>query len=228
MFVPALVICACTSTNQENISTSRPASSLVPTPFPLPTPTAYRSVCGLERSVCSCAPGDQGICSEALPQNVIRPLRLPRIASGDPCPTSAGHPVDTKGFGGIALGPGAAEPLIAARGDPLHGVAQLDPTSTATNTGTWFYFKTLWFTQPSYNGSVLVRGARIDGKGRVAFGEGPVIGNLIIPPGSTINEYEDGYRTAPGGTYVDAPGCYAWQVDGVDFSYEIVFKAIQG
>ena len=75
---------------------------------------------------------------------------------------------------------------------------------------------------------MLLRGSRIDGTGLVAFGEGPVIGHLIIPPGPTINEYPDLYREAPGGTYVQSLGCYAWQVDGTDFSYEIVFKAVHG
>jgi len=130
--------------------------------------------------------------------------------------------VDTQGFAGIALGTGQVQPLIAAEGDRLHGVAHVDWESDA-----WYYFKTLWFVLPSYAGPVLVRGARIDGPGRVAFGEGAVIGHLIIPPGPTINEYPDGYRTAPGGTYVQSPGCYAWQIDGVDFSYQIVFKAVR-
>ena len=226
--VPAVLLCACTSASQANSVTARSTSTVVLSSFPLPTPTAYRSVCQLEGSVCACPPGEQGICTDTLPQSVLRPLRLPTVGLGDPCPTSAGHRIDTKGFGGIALGTGPVEPLIAAAGDPLHGVAQLDPKSSTTYSGTWYSFKTLWFTQPSYTGPVLVRGARIDGNGRVAFGEGPIIGHLVIPPGSTINEYEDGYREAPGGTYVEAPGCYAWQIDGADFSYDLVFKAISG
>jgi hypothetical protein len=122
----------------------------------------------------------------------------------------------------VALGPGPVEPLIAAAGDRLHGVAQVDSWSDR-----WYSFKTLWFVRPSYAGPVLIRGARIDGTGLVAFGEGPVIGHLIIPPGPTINSYPDINRTAPGGTYVQSPGCYAWQVDGTDFSYVIVFKAVR-
>jgi hypothetical protein len=148
---------------------------------------------------------------------------LPKIRPAEPCPTTSGHQVETQGFGGVALGPGPVEPLIAAAGDKLHGVAHIDPD---TRSDGWYYFKTLWFVRPSYTGPVLVRGAQIDGPGRVAFGEGPVIGHLIIPPGPTINDYPDVHRTAPGGTYVQSPGCYAWQVDGTDFSYVIVFKAV--
>jgi hypothetical protein len=150
---------------------------------------------------------------------------LPKVQPAEPCPTTTGHQVQTQGFGGVALGPGPVEPLIAAAGDPLHGVAQVD--SDARSEG-WLWFKTLWFVRPIYAGPVLIRGGRIDGAGRVAFGEGPVTGHLIIPPGSTFNEHPDGYREAPGGTYVESPGCYAWQIDGTDFSYEIVFNAVRG
>lgn len=172
--------------------------------------------------MCTCPPGEQGVCSEALPKALLRPLRFQNVGRAEPCPTTSGHKVETQGFGGVALGTGPVEPLVAADGDPLHGVAQVDWWSDG-----WYSFKTLWFVLPNYAGPVLVRGARIDGTGLVAFGEEPVIGHLIIPPGLTVNEYPDGYRTAPGGTYVQSPGCYAWQVDGTDFSYVIVFNAIR-
>jgi hypothetical protein len=90
--------------------------------------------------------------------------------------------------------------------------------------GGWFGYKTLWFTLPSYVDVVLIRGARIDGDGPVGFGEQPAIGHLIIPPGPTLNG-QDGYREAPGGTFVKSSGCYAFQVDGIGFSYVIVFSA---
>ena len=225
--VAALILvflCACTPEHLANRPSSRPTSTVVSTPFPLPTPTDYRQVCRLEGSVCSCPPGEQGICSEALPKTVLRPLHLTSIQSTEPCPTTPGHHIDTQGFGGVALGPGPVEPLIAAAGDPLHGVAQVDSDPRSEG---WYWFKTLWFVRPSYAGPVLIRGRRIDGAGRMAFGEGPATGLLIIPPGPTVNEYPDEYREAPGGTYVQSPGCYAWQIDGVDFSYEIVFKAVR-
>jgi hypothetical protein len=72
-------------------------------------------------------------------------------------------------------------------------------------------------------GPVLVRGAQLDGNGPVGFGEAPLIGHLIIPPETTLNML-NGSRTAPGGTFVKGPGCYALQVDGLTFSYVIVFN----
>jgi len=108
---------------------------------------------------------------------------------------------------------------VAATGDPSGGL-QFD-----RQTDGWYGFKTLWFTDPSYQGPVRIRGARIDAPGEMAFGEAPSAGELIIPPGPTLNEVA-GYREAPGGTYVRAPGCYAWQVDGVGFTNLVVFRAM--
>jgi len=48
---------------------------------------------------------------------------------------------------------------------------------------------------------------------------------LAVPSGPTISD-SDGWRTYPGGTWVMSPGCYAWQVDGLTFSEEIVIKAV--
>lgn len=89
----------------------------------------------------------------------------------------------------------------------------------------WYSSKTLWVVAPSYSGPVIVRGVQLDGNGPVGFGEGPAIGHLIIPPEPTVNMLDDGSRTAPGGTFVKTPGCYALQVDGLDFSFVIVFEA---
>jgi hypothetical protein len=35
----------------------------------------------------------------------------------------------------------------------------------------------------------------------------------------------DGFRTTPGSTWVTSAGCYAWQVDGRNFSEVIVVDA---
>jgi hypothetical protein len=130
--------------------------------------------------------------------------------------------VKTVAFAGVALGSGPARPQIWTSLDSVHP-AQNIPFSYLRDG--WYQVKTLWFVDPSYQGPVLVRGARIDGPGVIAFGESPDLGELIIPPGPTLNEASDGYRTAPGGTYLKGPGCYAWQVDGIDFSTPIVFSA---
>lgn len=211
----ALPLTACTS--QEPTSTGKstpsaqPSAAAVPGSSSLPTPTDYRTVCNLEGAVCSCPPNADSTCTHSLPASVMRPLQLPTVAAGQPCPLTPRHPVKTSDFGGYALGPGPVEPMSL-------GGRSLGPDG-------WYDFKTLWFTLPTYTDAVLIRGARIDGNGPVGFGEDhPVLGHLIIPPGPTVNG-QDGYREAPGGTFVKSPGCYAFQVDGLNFSYAIVFVA---
>jgi hypothetical protein len=130
--------------------------------------------------------------------------------------------VTTPYFGGVALGQGPVRPIPAAAGDLSRGIVNL---STDTGTPGWLAFKTLWFSVPSYQGPFIVRAKRLDGSGPIAFGESPTLAPLVVPPGETVNSHA-GYRTAPGGTWVKAPGCYGWQVDGLTFSDVIVVDAV--
>ena len=205
------LVCVFSSGCSSDSEASRPTPR--PTPAgtssnPLPTPTDYEHVCALEGSVCDCPrPG----CSGSLPDELLRPLNLPQMQPGQLCTTTAGHAITTHDFGGFALGDGPIEPLFSGL---FH-----------KSSNDWYASKTLWFALPSYSGPVLVRAARIDGQGPVGFGEQPLIGQLIIPPGPTLNQGPDGYRQAPGGTFVQSRGCYAWQVDVLGASYLIVFAA---
>ena len=214
---------ACSSSPATSLSTGpgSPRSSIPSTPLSeLAIPGSFKDACGLESSVCANS-GDFGPYGP-LPAEFRRPLALPSVEPGQACPASAGGELHTLAFGGYALGTGPARPIVPleAGRDPAHGI----PLTSLPRSG-WYGFKTLWFTDPSYHGPVLIRGARIDAPGLIAFGESPELGELIIPPGPTLNEGRDGYREAPGGTYVKTPGCYAWQVDGQGFSSLIVFLA---
>jgi hypothetical protein len=76
---------------------------------------------------------------------------------------------------------------------------------------------------PRYSGPFLVRGANLVTGAAVRFGEPPPVPALAVRA-RTVNG-DDGFREAPGGTYVKRPGCYGWQIDGVGFSRVIVFQA---
>ena len=201
-----------------------PTPSSLPTgttsaPPPLSIPANYEQVCNLEASVCS-NNGEFGPYG-TFPSDFARPVRLPSLTAGQPCPVSSGEMVVTKGFGGMALGSGPTRPLVVRGPDSVHPGQNVPFTPWVSG---WYSVKTLWFVDPSYQGAVLVRGARVDGPGAMAVGEAPDLGELIIPPGPTLNQSSDGYREAPGGTYVKVSGCYAWQVDGIGFSTVIVFS----
>jgi hypothetical protein len=178
-------------------------------------PATYQQACVHEESVC--LPGTTG----SIPVVLNRALHFPVLRPGQRCPATHGRPVNNSYFGGIALGNGAVRPLIAMKGDLRHGVVVLAKSSRRG----WLAFKTLWFSVPGYHGPFLISAERLDRPGPVAFGESPTLAPLVVPPGQTLNTGA-GYRTAPGGTWVRAPGCYAWQVDGLTFSEVIVVRAV--
>jgi hypothetical protein len=159
------------------------------------------------------------------PVGLRRPLRLP--ASGARCRASAGHHFETNLFGGIALGEGPVRPVVAVRrrqdiAPALNGALHFYPYY---GDRTWFALKTLWYASPTYRGPVLIRGRQIDGPHSTVFGEQPELVDPLLRAGPTTYDIE-GFREWPGATYLRAPGCYAWQVDGLDFSTVIVFNAI--
>lgn len=184
---------------------------------PLPALTTYSDICELLASTCSTRDAPAG----GLPRALARALALPTVPLGQPCRTSPGSRVATVAFGGIALGIG--EPVR-----PLGSFSATGVTSAASSSvdGGWLGPKTLWYVSPAYHGPALIRGSRIDAPGPVGFGEQPFVSALVIPPGPTVNEGTDGYRTSPGGIWVKNPGCYAVQIDGTDFSYVLIFKVV--
>jgi hypothetical protein len=71
-----------------------------------------------------------------------------------------------------------------------------------------------------YGGPVLIRGHQVDGPDPLQF-DHDLAPQLRFPAGE-----RRGQRLAHGSfTRVRAPGCYAYQVDGLGFSYTIVFEA---
>lgn len=170
------------------------------------------------------ARGDPG-CSEPsqAARLAARPLRLNKVSAATGCPTSAGARFENRRFGGIVLGGRhPVRPLVAVARprQALDGRVVLDRDPRR-----WWRFKTLWFARASYHGPFLVRAARLDGDGVVRFGENPTAAMIAV---NGLAYEGSGYiREVPGATYVRGPGCYGWQVDGVGFSYRIVFEAFR-
>jgi hypothetical protein len=88
----------------------------------------------------------------------------------------------------------------------------------------WFSWKTLWYSDPGYQGPWRVRGWQLDGDSPVAFGESPTLSEIVVIDSTALGF--NGYREVAGGSYVRNPGCYGWQVDGQGFSTAIVFQAV--
>ena len=161
--------------------------------------------------------------SQTMLRLAARPVRLLNVSLDNGCPTSSGYRFSNAGFSGIGLGKRThpVHPVVAVSKPSLamRGTLALRPTPQ----GRWWVVKTAWFARPRYRGPWLVRGTRLDKEGPVRFGENPTTPMMAV--GRAAAKTADVFRSVPGGTFVLAPGCYGWQVDGVGFSYHIVFQA---
>jgi hypothetical protein len=153
-----------------------------------------------------------------------RPLRVPTIADGKPCPTTPPDPngdLTRIGLAGTAWGKGPAYPegLDSGRGKPI--LTYLDPIPPLSGFygSKWFGNKVLWVIDPVYRGPVLIRGRQLDGPNELRFDRG------LVPPREMQIRPRPAPRGQPSFTRVRGPGCYGYQADGVDFSYVIVFEA---
>jgi hypothetical protein len=144
-----------------------------------------------------------------------RPVHIPSIAAGTPCPAS-----EARGslgmYGATAFGPGPAYPTLSNDG----GRAVLHYTAWGGFEG-WSGSKVLW-TVPSYRGPYTVRGRQLDGRGVLRFDQGPNWTNRLHGELRLVGPYAD---LNPAATFLRGPGCYAYQVDGRGFTYLIVFAA---
>jgi hypothetical protein len=149
-----------------------------------------------------------------------RPLHLPSVARGAACPvTAGGRPSPDVA---IALGSGPAYPVLGFEGNhaPPSPKAVV-PLYAEERKGNVYWHKTLWAVRPTYDGPVLIRGAGIDPPQPMRFGyDDRQLGELEFPP-----QQSDSWRYGPSFTIVPGPGCFAFQVDGVNFSKVIVFEA---
>lgn len=148
-------------------------------------------------------------------ERLRRPLQVPTIAAGAPCPQDEGRVV-TPAYG-PALGDGPAY----AVGLDTAGVLRY----SGRQEGGWYYQKALFLVGPAYRGPLLIRGRQLDGPDEARFDEGaapPAELRLLPAAGSAAD-----WRGYPSIVRFRAPGCYAWQLDGEDFSEVVIFQVVQ-
>lgn len=166
-----------------------------------------------------------GIGSPELNSLLHRPLQLSLLPRGTPCPTSPARIVQSAFAPAQGKGPAyeaatydlAPSPAVLLYADAAHFGG-----GGPANQG-WGGQKVLWFVDPRYQGYVLIRGHQIDGPYGMRFQTG-------LDPQLVINTADGGspWPNMPSYTRLQAPGCYAYQVDGATFSYEIIFQATLG
>jgi hypothetical protein len=184
-----------TSATSTSTSTSTGGVSTEPPPTPAGTPPAPDGL----RQTTGYGSYDlcAGTCSGSVPASLRRPLHLPHRCGG-----------------------GGASPVSPQGGADLK-LTQFIGSS-------WAGARVTWIAESSYRGPVLIRGARTDGGGgAVGFGEGhvPLDELQFLGSGQQAPPPPPGGRSWLSFTRVRGPGCYAYQVDGTNFSRVIAFRA---
>ena len=101
--------------------------------------------------------------------------------------------------------------------------------------------KVAWLADSTYAGPIRIRAGQVDGSGQILLGAPdnrgrgtPVktiggIGfytelNLLEASSDTVPSTRP-WRLWPSSTYIASAGCYAWEVDGLDFTEVITSRA---
>ncbi len=92
----------------------------------------------------------------------------------------------------------------------------------------WKAARVTWVAATSYSGPVLIRGRRLGAPGAVGFGEGrtPYDELQLLASGAHGPSVQGQGRAWLSFTRVRGAGCFAYQVDGANFSRVVVFKAV--
>ena len=155
-----------------------------------------------------------------------KPLHLPTVAAGTRCPVTQPqqHIAPDHQY---AAGNGPVYLVNEALNNP---VIFLDPDSSDPGSS-WKISKVFWEISAVYTGPALVRGRRIDGTGILKFngGLGQTAGNNqgtepLLSELRLQGDPHGQWKTYLTFLRIQQAGCYAFQVDGQNFSENIVIQ----
>jgi hypothetical protein len=151
---------------------------------------------------------------------------FPTVRSGQACPATSGRAVSNSSFGGFELGRGPVRMLIANVGDLRRGIVDISSADEGNRLGTgpagFYAFQGFWYSLPSYQASWTVTAQRLDGAGRVLFGDSDPTAVAQPVPAGTDQQFGSDYRSGIGSTWVSAPGCYGFQVSGAGLTETVI------
>lgn len=162
-----------------------------------------------------------------------RPLRFPTLATGAACPATRGQFVNRNI--GVAVGQPPVYALYNV-GSSADGILRYSAAAVFGNTlSAWGGQSVMWVIRPEAYGPVLVRGRQIDGPNALRFNGGVdqqnYVGSWSAAPLLSELRLRGSYDAVSWfywGSFMrlSAPGCYAYQVDGLAFSYVFIFQAV--
>ena len=150
-----------------------------------------------------------------------RPLDLPFLRRGETCRPGTGKVVAPQ-FG-EAFGDGPVYPVLGVTGQAVISLAN------TTKEGEWYLVKTLWIAPPTFDGPVLIRGGRLSIEaGEIRFGPGasPQLSLELLTPTGEEPGQEQNWREWPEYARMRTPGCYAFQIDTLQFTRYVILQLV--
>src|SRR5262249_30771568 len=195
----------------------------------LPPRVALGPIAGCLFAVLSCGTVAGAPAASTTPASLHdRPLKLPSVPEGAPCPVSPEVRVPP-GPGGVYV---KAIPAYAFGAGPAYLSGQIGWYAGSAGQAA------LVLVDGTYTGPILIRIRRVDGRGRPTLADLGIPAErrlpAMLPPGTSTRDGVEcvfrpgttGWSAWQGRLTADAPGCYALQVDGRSFTSVVVF-AIQ-
>lgn len=216
----ALVIVACTSIYPTDTVSEQSADGAA---APSSTPTATLET---EANLYPPIPDHRQIYRADASEDIWRalqqrPLRLPELAPGEHCPVS--HVSMFRDATMVGFGPIYPTGVFTTDGLLRYG--------SGSSVDDWRLMKVPWVSNDDYHGPALIRGRQLDGPNELRFaGDGDVTGPVAelrfpIATNAYASNLPEGWRFQPSAVGFRAPGCYAFQIDGINFTRMIVFRA---
>ena len=167
-----------------------------------------------------------------------RPLRLAKLKPGQTCPVTRGRSIANERVSGYGLGRRPVSVIFDTQRD-RSGAFLIRGYPPAKG---WNDIGTIWVVSPQVRGDVLLRASSLDGRGPIGLSpyEFTLLLNvstsilqrptaaLLLPTVVTregFNLTRSGWRNYRGFFDFQSGGCYGVQIDGSNFSYDIVFRA---
>lgn len=216
-----------------SVATTARSAYAPPAAMPTATAAATSAVAAVAQTTSTTAASASATTgASAWASLAARPLHLPALAPGGACPVTAWHAatsVDPAGSfapaaGYFAFGKGPIYPIIYNFSPDKVAVrfAKLPDFGRGSKQD-----KVLWLSRPTYRAPALIRGRQLGGPALLRFGptdSTPTELRFPLDTGVSSADTASGWRDLPSYMLLPAPGCYAFQVDGMGFSDVIVFK----